>query len=224
MYHQKMRFLWVTIALAIFSIATLTSCEKKDSEKDKQADDDNGNGNGNGTENVWEPYKFSTNTYYSYDYEYTENGEVTSSGIVEIKIYDPKVEIIATIDGEEIVSEANIYDDIFENFTMAIITTPLYGILYTSYWAAAFSDRDLEVGASWSYSYQNSSFSYAITGKETYAGYEGYVIESTWQDEGETITWHSCICIDVPLPLMAEIEYDNSSVQYMELTEFSEMK
>ena len=212
MKHQNIKYSLLLIVVAIFALVMLSSCE------------DEGNGDSeNGETEVWEPYDFSPNTSFEYDYEYNDvSQEEISSGSLLIEIGDPEVTISGTIDGEPFSVTENTSSDIEDNFFAAVSRTPIALVLYQPYWSGAFSGQDLEVGASWSYSYGGSSMSYEVTGTDTYAGYEGYTIETIYQSDGETITVTSCVNPDLPVALMVNFDEEGGDTYRVELTSYED--
>src|SRR6056297_1543829 len=154
MKYQNLKFPLTFIALAILVLVMCSSCE----------DENNGDSQNDETE-VWEPYAFTPNTSFEYDYEYTDASlKQTSSGTFLIEVGDPEVTISGTLDDEEFSVTENTSSDVSENFISAVSKTPLAMVLYQSYWTGAFSGLELKVGASWSFSYGGSSMSYEVTG------------------------------------------------------------
>jgi hypothetical protein len=212
MKKQHLKYYLVYMAMAVIALVVLSSCE------------DEGNGDSeNGETEVWEPYNFSPNTSFEYDYEYNDvSQEETSSGTLLIEIGDPEVTISGTIDGEPFSVTENTSSDIEDNFFAAVSKTPIALVLYQPYWSGAFSGQDLEVGASWSYSYGGTSMSYEVTGTDTYAGYEGYTIETIYQSDGETITVTTCVNPGLPVALMVNFEEAGGDTYRVELTNYSD--
>jgi hypothetical protein len=212
---MKYKNIWKSIAFLLASvvmISTLASCE-----------DDNSDDTENNDPETWEPYQLKANTSYEYDFEVTDNGATTSSGNVIINIGDPEVDISGTIDGVPFNYSNNNFDDINQNFIAAVSQSPVAVVIYQPAWMGAFSNQYLEVGNSWSYSYDNNSFLFEITGKDTYAGYEGFVMKTTFTNaEDETVIWNSCVHHEIPLPLMSHVEYSEGEEYYMELTGYQE--
>jgi len=212
MNHQNPKYSLLLIAVAIFALVIFSSCE----------DEDNGNSQNEETE-VWEPYDFSPNTSFEYDYEFFDASlDETSSGTLLIEVGDPEVTISGTIDGEDFNVTENTSSSIEDNFMGAVSKTPIALVLYQPYWSGAFSDQELEVGASWSYSYGGSSISFEVTGTDTYAGYEGYTIETIYQSDGETVTVSSCVNPDLPVALMVNFEEGGGDTYRVELTSYEE--
>ncbi len=197
-------------AFIFFAIALLPAC-----------DDDNGDDD-NGEEKIWKPYEVKANTAYEYDFEQRQNNEVISSGSARIDIEDPEVIITGTIDNEDFSVTSNTYDDVNDNFISAISMTPLGPFLYQPILLGAFTNQNIKIGNTWSYTYEGNTISFSVTGEDEYAGYTGYVIETTYQDEEETIVWNSVVNPDIPLPLMTHIEYDNGLEYYIEITSFED--
>jgi|AntRauTorckE6833_2_1112554.scaffolds.fasta_scaffold10277_2 hypothetical protein len=215
MYFKMLRLtslIFVSLALTV----SFTGCDD-DSDNGEGPDDGNGNGN-----QQWEPYKFHPNTTYEYDYTITDNGETTNSGRVQVEIGDPKVTVSWNMDGSIYDTEVNQSDNILENYIQAVASTPLAGVLYQGQWSVIFTNNELETGNSWSYESDEGTMLFEVTGKDSYAGIEGFVLEMFWQDGEEgNVTWESCITPDLPLPLMSyihDIESDNAF--HVELTDY----
>ncbi|WP_016775578.1 hypothetical protein [Anaerophaga thermohalophila] len=102
--------------------------------------------------------------------------------------------------------------------------TPLAGFLYQPLWMGAFTNQEIKTGASWSYEADGNTLSFVVTGTDEYAGYEGYVIEATFQgDDFEgTAEWETCINFDLPLPLMTDVTTGEGETFYIELTGYTE--
>jgi len=212
MNHQNIKYSLVLIALAIAALVMFSSCE----------DEDNGNSENDETE-VWEPFEFTPNTSFEYDYQYTDvSSEETSTGTFLIEIGDPEVTISGTIDGEDFSVTENTSSDLDENFFSAAVKTPIAVVLYQPYWTGAFSQQDLEVGASWSFSYGGASMSYEVKGTDTYAGYEGFTVVNIYQDDEETITITTCVNPDLPIALMVNFEEEGGDTYRVELTSYEE--
>ena len=212
MYHPNLKYYAMLIAMAIFTLVMFSSCE----------DEENGNSD-NGETEVWEPYDFTANTSFEYDYEYTDvSSEEVTTGTMLIEIGDPEVTISGTIDGQDINITENISSDLEDNFISAVSKTPLAPVLYQPYWTGGFSQQELRVGASWSYSYGGSSISFEVTGKDTYAGYEGFTIETIIQDDGETITMNTCVNPDLPVALMVSVEEAGGDTYWVEMTNYED--
>ncbi|MCF8231728.1 MAG: hypothetical protein K9J27_06005 [Bacteroidales bacterium] len=212
---RSFKYLSFFIVVTVFGFAALTSCEEDDSN-------DSPNDNGNGTEKTWEPYKFDPNVFFAYDFYTQENGEEQSSGTVEIQIQDPAVEVDVTIDGENYNFVSNSYDAISDNFRDAVSNTPV-AIIYQPYWESAFADEVIEEGSSWSYTFDEGSISFEVTGTDTYAGIEGYVVEYDFQnDSGENVMWEICANLEMSLPLMSHWEDSEGEVYHIELTDYQE--
>lgn len=212
MKNQNSKYSLVLIVLAIFTLVMFSSCE----------DEDNGGSQDDETE-VWEPFDFSPNTSFEYDYEFFDASlEETSSGTLLIELGDPEVTISGTIDGEDFNVTENNSSNLEDNFIAAVSKTPIGLVLYQPYWAGAFSGQELRVGTSWSYSYGGASMSFEVTGKDQYAGYEGFVTETVYQAEGESITTTSCVHPDLPVALMVNIEDSGGDTYRVELTSYEE--
>lgn len=155
-----------------------------------------------------------------------ENGEEQSSGTIEIMIQDPAVEVDATIDGENYSFVSNNYDAINENFQEAVNNTPVGIIIYQPYWENAFADQVIEEGASWSYTFDEGSLDFEVTGTETYTGFEGYVVTYDFRgDSGDTFSWEICANLEMSLPLMSHFESSDGSTSetfHIELTDYQE--
>jgi len=212
MNHQNPKYSLLLIAVAIFALVMFSSCE----------DEENGDPENAETE-VWEPFEFTPNTSFEYDYEYNDvSQEETSSGTLLIEIGDPEVTISGTIDGEDFSVTENTSSELEDNFFAAVGKTPIAGVLYQPYWSGAFSEQELEVGASWSFSYGGTSMSYEVTGTDSYAGYEGYTIEAIYQADGETITITTCVNPELPVALMVNFEEGGGDTYRVELTNYTD--
>ena len=209
-YNNKTALL--LLGWAVIAFVSFTGCE----------DSENGENDENGESQIWEPYELKAGTSYDYDFEFLENDEITSAGSVNIEAGDPEVTITTTIDGEEITQVYNTSDDLDDNFITGISQTPLAGFLYQPIWLGAFTGQDIETGATWSYSSNEGSVQFEVTGKDTYAGIEGHVIEAVFTDGNSTTTWETCISYDLPLPLMTWVTDDNNNEYIIELTSYSE--
>ena len=215
MNYHKLKYPGIFMAMAFFVFALLTSC-------DEEADD-NAEPNKEETQE-WEPYQFTKNTSYKYEYEsLDENGDTSSAGSFEVIIGDPEVTINASIDGEEY-SFTQSSGSVEENFTFVVSNSPLAGVLYHPYWNNAFSDQGIHEGASWSFSSDEVSISFDVTGKDDYAGYEGFVLETVVEDKEEntTTTTEACINLDMPIPLMVSMIEGNGEQYTMELLNYEE--
>ncbi|PWD97783.1 hypothetical protein [Marinilabilia rubra] len=212
---MKNKNIFKTLLLLIAStamISTLASCEDENSD-DTETDEFE----------TWEPYQLKANTSYEYNFEIRDNEVVTSSGDVMIEIGEPDVEITGTMDGTPFNYTNNNFDDINQNFISAVSQSPIGIVIYQPVWMGAFTNQNLEVGSSWSYSYENNSFLFEITGTDTYGGYEGYVMQTTFTNaEDETVIWNSCVKPEIPLPLMSHVEYPEGEEYFMELTNYQE--
>ncbi len=212
MKNQHLKHSVPFIAMAIMALVMFSSCE----------DEDNGGSQNDETE-VWEPFEFTPNTSFEYDYEYVDvSQEETTTGSLLIEVGDPEVTVSGTIDGEDFNVTENTSSNLEDNFIAAITKTPIAIVLYQPYWAGAFSQQELEVGASWSYSYGGASMSFEVTGTDTYAGYEGFTIETVYQAEGETITVNTCVHPDLPVALMVNMEEAGGDTYRVELTSYEE--
>ena len=205
MKKTNFKFLHYFVAFMMVFFLPLTSCNDDD---DDNADPGNGNGDNGGTEK-WEPYDFQNHTSATmvYDFEIVEDGETSLSGTSTIEINDPSVTFTVVFDnGQENVITADSHDNIEDNFNEAVNNSPFGAVLSGGFWPAIFEDQELSVGASWSWSYQDNSVDLEITGKEEYAGQEGYVAEYTIEyQDGRVATYTICVNPDIPLPLMIEI-------------------
>ena len=200
------------ILASVVLMSTFVSCE-----------DNNSNNETNPEPKTWNPYQLKANTDYEYDFQIKENGDVTSSGNAVINIGDPEVVVSGTIDGTPFSYTSNSFDDINQNFSMAVSQSPIAMGIYQPLWMGAFSNQALEVGNSWNYNYDNNSIMFEITGKDTFAGYEGFILTTTFtNDQNETLIWNSCVHPDIPLPIMADLTYSGGEEYYMELTNYSE--
>ena len=212
MKNLNIKYSLVIIAMAIFAMVMFSSCE--DESNDDPENDD--------TE-VWEPFEFTPNTSFEYDYEYNDvSQEETSTGTFLIELGDPEVTISGTIDGEDFSVTENTSSDLADNFLSAVIKTPIAVVLYQPYWSGAFSGQELRVGASWSFSYGGASMSYEVTGKDTYAGYEGFTIVNIYEDDEETVTITTCVHPDLPIALMVNFEEEGGDTYRVELTNYEE--
>lgn len=215
MKKQRTIYQILGMAMAVFVMIFLPSCDDENAE-DAITEEEMEN---------WEPYDLKANTSYDYDFEITEEGNESSSGSAHIKVGDPEVEISGTFNGEEFSNSHNMSEEISENFISAISMTPLAGFMYQPMWMGAFAGQEVRVGASWTYSYGGSSINFNVTGKETYAGHEGFVIITTMQDSNteESVEWISCITSELPLPLMTQVTHSDGEKYYMELTNYEEL-
>lgn len=213
MKYSNNKFSIFLFALAIFSFFALPACEDENDE----TNDDNNNAE------TWDPYDLKAGTSYDYEFEFLENNEVSSEGTVNIQVGDPEVTIITTIDGNEMEQMYNNSDDINQNFITGISQTPLAGFLYQPLWTGAFTGEELETGATWSYSTNEASISFEVTGTDSYAGIHGYIIEAEFKEGSETTaTWETCISYDLPLPLMTWVKDENGEEYMIELTSYSD--
>lgn len=183
-------------------------------------DDDDDDNNINGEEEIWEPYEVEANTAYEYDFQQQEDNMTITSGSARIDIGDPEVEISGTIGDENFSASSNTSDDVTDNFISAVSMTPLGLFMYQPFLIGAFTNQDIEIGQSWNYQQNGNSISFSVTGEEEYAGYMGYVIETTYQDDEETIVWNSAVNPDIPLPLMTQIIYPDGREYYIEITSY----
>jgi hypothetical protein len=116
----------------------------------------------------------------------------------------------------------NSSEDINENFILAVSQTPIGMTLYQPFWLSAFSNQSIQVGSSWNYNYQGSSIAFDVTDTRTVAGINGYVIETQFTESGESINWYTCINQEIPLPLLASIDYGEQGAYHIELTGYEE--
>lgn len=209
-------FLFATVMVFAF-----TACD--DTDNDGEPDPGNGNGNGDNNE-IWEPYKFKENTTYEYDYVITEEEETTMSGTAHIQIGDPEVTVNWNMNDEDYETVVNQSDDIADNYVQAIASTPLAGILYQGQWAFIFTGNELAVGNSWDYESDDGTMYFEVTGKESYAGIEGFIMEMYWDDNAEdVVTWESCIAPEMSLPLMSYMDdTESETTMLVELTNYQE--
>ncbi len=215
MLYQNIKFLRFFMLLALGGMLFFTSCEEDDETNE------NGDDNTNGE--VWEPYQVKANTSYSYDFERKENEQVVSTGSVQIDIGDPEVEVTGTVNDDNFNFTNNASTNVEENFAAAVLQTPIGGIVYQPHWSSAFMNQEIEVGASWSFSYDDNSVSFEVTGTDSYAGIEGFIIETIVEEESEgTIIWETCVSPDVPLALMTNVNYGDGMEDTFELTNYSE--
>jgi len=221
MFHQKSRamkysnnkYSLLLIAWAVFTFILLPACEDDNDE----SDDNNGN------PEAWEPYDLKAGTSYDYEFEFLEDNEVSSEGTVNIEVGNPEVTITTTIDDNEMEQVYDSSDEISQNFITGIGQTPLAGFLYQPLWTGAFSGQELKTGANWSFSSNEGSIYFEVTGKDSYAGIEGYVIEAEFTDGSETTaTWKTCISYDLPLPLMTWVSDEIGDEYLIELTSYNE--
>jgi hypothetical protein len=61
-----------------------------------------------------------------------------------------------------------------------------------------------------------------VTGTDTYAGYEGYILETIYQSDGETVTVTSCVNPDLPVALMVRMEEEGGDRYHVELISYEE--
>lgn len=209
---KNQSFSLILLALSFIFAVSFSACEDENDTNDN--DDDF-------TE--WEPYDLKANTAYDYDFEFTEGDEETSGGSVSIAIGDPDVEVSWNVGDQTYENTYDSEDNIEDNFIGAISQTPLAGFLYQPLWFGAFSGQEIKTGASWSYSAQDSSIEFEVTGTDTYAGEEGYVVMAVFEDEsGATATWETCVSSDVPLPLMTSVTDEDDDHYFIELTNYEE--
>jgi len=194
--------------MAIFSLSFFIACEDDDTDENDE----------NQTE-TWEPYQVEPNTVFEYDYEKKENDTLCATGDFRIEVGDPKVTITGTIDGQDFEVIRDDSDDPVENFENALTSHPYTSVLYYNVWPSEFDPEEVEVGDSWSYSYGGESLSFNVTGKDTYAGHEGYVVKMEYEDESKTKSWEACVNKNIPLALMTRI-IDDKEEWYFELTNY----
>ncbi|MFO8233888.1 MAG: hypothetical protein R6U04_00590 [Bacteroidales bacterium] len=198
----------IILIMAVFALSFFYACEEDDTTENNETE-------------TWEPYQVKPNTAFEYDFEKYENDTLSSSGNFRIEVGDPEVTITGTIDGEEFEVIQNDSDDPEENFKDALLSYPYTGALYHNAWPSEFDPEEVEVGDSWSYTYGGETLSFNVTGKETYAGYEGYVVKMEYQDESITQSWEACVNKNIPLALMSRI-IDNEEEWSFELTNYEE--
>ena len=212
MKYSDNKFSVLLIIYALFAFVSLPACE-----------DDKNETNDNNNSETWEPYDLKAGTSYNYEFEFLENNEVSSEGTVNIQVGNPEVTITSTIDGSEMEQMYNNSDEISQNFITGISQTPLGGFLYQPLWTGAFSDQELETGASWSFSSNEGSIYFEVTGTNSFAGIQGHVIEAEFTDGSETTAmWETCITYDLPLPLMTWVSDENGDEYLIELTSYSD--
>lgn len=205
----------VFMLITIFSLSLLFACGDDEEEPEKID---------NGEEEVWKPYQVKANTSFQYNYEKKEGGELVSQGTININVGDPEVKITGTIDGNPLNLEESGSDDVTENFKDAIEATPAQ-LLYNPTWEEAFMDQELEVGSSWSYPFGGLYYEFKVTETKNYAGYEGYVVEMTYENESGNIDrWEACINKNLPLSLMTRFIDDKNVPEeyYLELISYEE--
>lgn len=212
MKYSNNKFSVLLIIWALFAFISLPACEDDEDETNDKENPE-----------TWEPYDLKAGTSYDYEFEFQENDEVASEGTVNIEVGNPEVTITTTIDGNEMEQMYDSSDEISENFIAGISQTPLAGLLYQPVWTSAFTGQDLETGASWSFSSNDGSIYFEVTGKDNFAGIEGYVIEAEFTDNSETTaTWETCISHDLPLPLMTWVSDESGDIYLLELTSYSD--
>ncbi len=209
---------FIAVLTGFLFLTFTTSCEKSEDSNNDKPDDDNTT-----QENFWEPYKFSANTLYEYDYTFSEEGEMIYGGDVTIEVQDPQVTISGTMNGQQYESVVNNSDDIRDNFITAVSSTPASAVLYQSFFVSGFPDDGLETGQTWEYSVSGVNMYYEVTGKDSYAGYEGHVVEMEWTDGSEILLYTTCINSDMAMPLMTHIYDEDDQIEYhLELTNYQE--
>jgi len=217
MNHNNFR-LFIAALTGFILLVITTSCEKSDDSNNDNPDDDNTT-----EENYWEPYKFSANTLYEYDYTFSEEGEMVYEGDVTIEVQDPQVTISGTMNGQEYEAVVNESDDIRDNFIAAVSSTPASAVLYQSYFVSGFPEDGLETGQTWEYNVSGVNMYYEVTGEASYAGYEGHVVEMEWTDGSESLLYTTCINSDMAMPLMSYIYDEADQIEYrLELTNYQE--
>lgn len=212
MKKPNTKFLHYFAAFLLVLFLPLTAC---DDDNDTEPANGDGDDNGDNDDIVkWEPYDFQghTSSTINYEFEFQEDGETSWSGTSAIEIEDPGVTITIVMNGEESVFTSDSHDNIEDNFNQAANQSPyLGGVLFGGFWPTIFEDQELYVGASWSMSFEGDSIDLEITGKETYAGREGFVAEYTFTTEdGNITTWSLCVDPEIPLPLMVELEEEGA--------------
>ncbi len=214
---KRSKFLIQNLLIVFISSGALffTACDED--ENDDMNDPDNSQGE------VWEPYQLEPNTAYEYDFSITDgSGAPTSSGSVRIDIGDPEVEVSGDVDNQNFSFMQNSSDNVNDNFIAAVSQSPIGMTLYQPFWFGAFAGQSLEVGNSWSYTIEGSSIEFNVTGTQTIAGWEGFIVETDYYDaeSEESISWTTCVNQEVPLPLMANIKYNENEEYYIELTNY----
>lgn len=208
MRKLNINFLNYFTAFLMALLLPLSACDDDDDAEPSNGDGDDNGGN-NGVEK-WEPYDFQdhTSATMTYEFEFQDDGENVLSGTSTIEIEDPAVTVTIITNGEESVFSSNSHDNIEDNFSQVVNQSPyLGGILFGGSYPLIFDDQELYVGASWSMNFDNNSIDLEITGKETYAGVEGYLAEYTFEnEEGRIATYDICVNPEVPLPLMIEMQ------------------
>ncbi|MFW5754300.1 MAG: hypothetical protein ACOCV9_05805 [Marinilabiliaceae bacterium] len=213
MKYSKNKYSVLMIAWALIVSVSFSACED---ENDETTEDDN-------NAETWESYDLKAGTSYDYEFEFTEDNEVTSEGTVTIEVEDPEVTITTTIDGDETEQTYDSSDEISQNFISGIEESPVDEFLYQPMWTGAFSDQELETGANWSFSADDGSIYFEVTGTDSYADIEGYVIEAEFTDGSETTAmWETCITHDLPLPLMTWVSDEEGDHYLIELTSYSD--
>ncbi len=208
MRKPRAKFLRYFVAFLMVSFIPLAACDDDDdTEPGNGNGDDNG---GNGDIEKWEPYDFEdhTSATMTYEFDFQEDGESIMSGTSTIEIEDPTVTVTIVMNGEESVFSSSNHDNVEDNFSEVVNQSPyLGGVLFGGSWPTIFDDQELYVGASWSMNFDGNSIDLEISGKETYAGVEGYLAEYTFENqEGQVVTYDICVDPKVPLPLMIEAE------------------
>ncbi len=215
MKKQKIIYQIFGVVMGVFVMTTLPSCDDDDETDDATTEEEMSN---------WEPYDLKSNTAYDYNFEKTSEENVSSPGTAHIKVGDPEVEISGNFDGKPFSHSYKETKDISENFITAVSMTPMADFMYQPMWTDAFANQEIRVGTSWTHSYGGNSVSFNVTGKDTYAGFEGFVMETTIQEaeSGETVEWISCITSELPIPLMTKVIYNDGEEYYMEITDYEE--
>ena len=198
----------VILIMAVFALSFFMACEDDDTDENDETQ-------------TWEPYQVEPNTAFEYDYEKYDSDTLSSSGSFKITVGEPKVTITGTIDDMPFEVSSNTSDDPKENFEEVITNNAYTGVLYHTAWPNEFDPEEVEVGDSFSYTYGDKTLSFNVTGKATYADYEGYVVKMEYQDESISQSWEACVNKNVPLTLMTRI-IDNEEEWYFELTNYEE--
>ncbi|WP_435358986.1 hypothetical protein [Haloarchaeobius sp. DFWS5] len=166
----------------------------------------------------WEPFDFDEPAKYTYDV-YTEgDGE----GTLVLDVQEVSGDTITVKTVYEMAGER--YESTFtgtkENVQGQMMMNPAGIILMTTMIqpGAWYAGQDLEVGTQWSYSTQEGSASFEVTGTETVAGVECYHSEMT---VNSSVMYEGCFAPQLGLaPYTAYYEEDGTLSMELELVSY----
>ncbi|KXA88701.1 hypothetical protein AKJ62_04640 [candidate division MSBL1 archaeon SCGC-AAA259D14] len=172
---------------------------------------------------AWSAYEYEEGEFYEYsitDYTQEPNVKGTISWSIE-SVDGDQVEVHIKYEQTEPQSLVVYEGTVTGSKDSVGINTPagaFVGMAYT--WSNEFSEEGFAVGSSWSVTVEGTTYTAEVTGKETYAGQESYVVEITV--DGTTV-YKSAVSIDLALPTYIAIyNEDTGDIEFeIELQEYS---